>query len=152
MAFPYNGVSTGSTQASPEQSLYNSYLLTEPFGRSPLSGSSGLVNVDRWQEILRKSADYFARQNQPRTVERLRLELALSNMRNNRWSAALETLLSIWPQLSWRQEGWWDLLADIDWTLKDCARKVRDQRTLVAVEWELLCNSKRLSLRSVCLL
>ena len=152
MALLYNGGSTGSTQASPEQSLYNSYLLTEPFGRSPLSGSSGLVSVDRWQEILRKSADYFARQNQTRTVERLRLELALSNMRNGRWSAALETLLSIWPQLSWRQEGWWDLLADIDWALKDCAREIGDQRTLVAVEWELLCNSKRPFLHSICLL
>ena len=152
MALPYNGGSTGSTQPSPEQSLYNSYLLTEPFGRSPLSGSSGLVNVDRWQEILRKAADYFARKNQTRTVERLQLELALSNMRNSRWSAALEMLLSMWPQLSWRREGWWDLLADIDWALKDCAREVRDQRTLVAVEWELLCNSKRPFLHSVCIL
>ena len=141
MAFPYNGASSlGSPQASNELSVYRSYLFTEPFGRSPLTTDQGTVNLGRLLEIFKKSVDHFTRHNRLRTVERLRLEMARLNMENGEVNTALQLLLPLWQELSWRREGWWDLVAEVDWALRDCARHVGDERTLIAVEWELLCN------------
>ena len=59
-------------------------------------------------------------------------------MRNQQWQRGMRTLVPLWQTLTWRQAGWWNMLEDVDWALKECARNVRDAETLVAVEWELM--------------
>ena len=57
---------------------------------------------------------------------------------NKQWGNAMQILVPLWQTLSWRQEGWWNLVEDIDRTLRQCARLIGDSETLIAVEWELL--------------
>lgn len=133
-------------EASSVQSVYKSYLFSEPFGRSPLSTKQDSMNLDREMEAFEQSLDHFTRHGQHRTVERLRLEMGRLKMKHGEEKAALQILRSLWQGLSWRREGWWDLVAELDWILRDCARLLNDQPTIVAVEWELLCNSECQSL------
>lgn len=90
--------------------------------------------------MFRKSIDHFAEHRRTRTVERLRLEMAQLNISNGEEKAAMQVLLPLWQDLSWRQEGWYDLVAELDWMLRNCARLLNDEATVIAVEWELLCN------------
>ena len=141
MALSFDGISTTkSSQSLDERSLYGSYLLTEPFGRSPLPSEFRSTDFDRLLEILQKSVGHFAKRGRGRTVERLRLEIARLSVQNNDKASALQVLIPLWSDLSWRREGWWELVAALNWILRDCAREVGDEKTLVAVEWELLFN------------
>ena len=143
MAFVRDGSSRNALPGkSGDSSIYTSYLCTEPFGRPPLDAEFGSVNLGRLLETLQMSAEYFSKQNRLRTVERLRLEMATLNMGDGEWKAALRILLSVWQQLSWRREGWWDLVVEVGRALKTCAREVGDRETLIAVEWELLCGCR----------
>lgn len=92
--------------------------------------------------MFRKSIDHFAGHRRTRTVERLRLEMARLNISNGEEKAAMQMLLPLWQDLSWRREGWYDLVAELDWVLRNCARLLNDEATVIAVEWELLCNRK----------
>lgn len=143
MAFVRDGSPrNGSPKKSGEFSIYRSYLCTEPFGRPPLDAEFGSVNLGRLLETLQLSTEYFSKQDRLRTAERLRLEMARLNMEDGEWKAALRILLPVWQRLSWRWEGWWDLVVEVDLALKDCALKVGDIETLIAVEWELLCGCR----------
>ncbi len=87
---------------------------------------------------LQRSADHWAEKDHTRTVERLQLEIARLHMRNKQWQRGMRTLVPLWQTLTWRQAGWWSMLEEVDWALKECATNVRDAETLVGVEWELM--------------
>jgi len=141
MASSYHGAPTmDSSRASSMLSVYETYLFSEAFGRPPHSTEQGSINLERQLEMFRKSTDHFTRHCRTRTVERLRLEMARLNIRNGEEKAAIQILLPLWQDLSWRREGWYDLVAELDWILRDCARLLNDEATVIAVEWELLCN------------
>ena len=52
----------------------------------------------------------------------------------------MQILVPLWHTLTWRREGWWNLLVELDLLLRECARFTGDSETLIAVEWELLNN------------
>ncbi len=129
-----------SSRTSSMLSVYETYLFSEPFGRSSYSTEQGLTNLEKQLEMFRKSIDHFTRLGRTRTVERVRLEMARLNISNGEEKAAIKILLPLWQDLSWRREGWYDLVAELDWILRDCARLLNDEAIVIAVEWELLCN------------
>ena len=137
-----NSHSTEAAQDGDTQSnnLLSTYICTEPFGRSPLVTESGSADVESILGALQLSMDFFSKQDRQRTVERIQLEIARISMLHSMWSAALQVLLPLWRNLSWRRSGWFALLAEVDWALRECARHIGDGRTLVTVEWELLCH------------
>lgn len=112
-------------------SLYSTYLCKEPPNQvlSPANDRLG---------ILHRSAEYFSKREQFRAVERLQYEIAQVHIENKQWDNAIQTLIPLWQTLSWRREGWWNLLEKVDWALRECARFLGDGETLIAVEWELL--------------
>ena len=120
-------------------SIYGTYLCKDPPNQFLSPASDRL-------EILRRSAEYFSRREQLRAVERLQYEIAQVYMQDKQWVDAIQILLPLWQTLSWRREGWWSLLEEVDWTLRECALHVGDGKTLIAVEWELLssCLGNRL--------
>lgn len=118
--------------------IYDTYVCREPAGDVSLLINNG---PDRYTALLRtlqRSADHFAERDQNRTVERIQFEMVRLHMENGQWQRAMRTLVPLWQNLSWRQSGWWHLLAELDWALKECARRVQDTEMLVAVEWELM--------------
>ena len=124
-------------------SIYGTYLCREPSNQS-------LSPVDDRLEILHRSAEYFSRREQRRAVERLQLEIAQVHIENRQWGNAWKTLVPLWQTISWRREGWWNLLEKVNWALRECARFVGDGETLVAVEWELLHSSLRTNSEKRC--
>lgn len=113
--------------------LYGTYLCEEPPNQLLSAANDRL-------EILHRSVEYFSKREQFRTVERLQYETAQVHIENKDWGKAIQTLIPLWQTLSWRREGWWNLLEKADWALRECARFMLDDKTLITVEWELLCS------------
>src|SRR4029077_5307949 len=89
-------------------------------------------------ETLKASLAQFSRRQQNRKVEQLSLEIAKEYMRIGSWSEAHRILKPLWPQLTWRSAGWWELMEDFAWTLRECALNSQDNETVIRVDWELL--------------
>ena len=126
----------GASSAPP--SIYSTYLCRDPVGDVALLINNGPDEYTSLLRTLQRSADHWAEKDHTRSVERLQLEIAHLHMRNQQWQRGMRTLVPLWQTLTWRQAGWWNMLEDVDWALKECARNVRDAETLVAVEWELM--------------
>ena len=123
-------------------SIYDTYLCREPTNDVPMMIRNGPDEYTALLRTLQRSADYYAEKDHTRVVERLQLEIARVHMHNKRWDRAARVLISLSQTLSWRRAGWWVLLEEVDWALRDCARRIGDLPTLIAVEWELMCSCK----------
>ena len=119
-------------------SFYSTYICREPVGDVGLLINNGPDEYTSLLRTLQRSADHWAEKDHIRTVERLQLEIARLHMQNKQWQRAMRTLVPLWQTLTWRQAGWWNILEEVDWALKECAKSMRDAETLVAVEWELM--------------
>ena len=126
-----------SSPASNMPSIYDTYLCREPADDVPMLIRNGPDEYTASLRTLQRSADYFAERDHIRAVERLQLEMARLHVRFNHWERATRVLLPLWQTLSWRRAGWWKLLEEVDWLLRECARSVQDAETLISVEWEL---------------
>ncbi len=126
------------SEATKLPSIYDTYLCTEPAGDLPILIRNGPDEYTALLRTLQRSADHFAERDQARVVERLQFEMAKLHMGHRQWERAMRVLLPLWQTLSWRKAGWWSLLEEVGWAVRECARSVRDAETLVAVEWELM--------------
>ncbi|MCJ1426036.1 hypothetical protein MMC29_003938 [Sticta canariensis] len=124
--------------ASTIPSIYDTYLCMELSSRSPLPEIESEDSYETRLRTLQSSAGYFLKQDRIRAVERLQFETARVFMQEKQWGNALRVMRPLWQTLSWRQAGWWYLVEEVDWALRECARMVGDVDTLIAVEWELL--------------
>lgn len=118
-------------------SIYDTYLCREPADDVTMLIRNGPDEYTASLRTLQRSADYFAERDHIRAVERLQLEMARLHVRFNQWDRATRVLVPLWQTLSWRRAGWWKLLEEVDWLLRECARSVQDAETLISVEWEL---------------
>lgn len=126
-----------SFSASNMPSVYDTYLCREPADDLPMLIRNGPDEYTASLRTLQRSADYFAERDHVRAVERLQLEMARLHVQFNQWERAARVLVPLWQTLSWRRAGWWNLLEEVDWLLRKCARCVQDAETLISVEWEL---------------
>ena len=140
------------SRATAMPSVYDTYLCREPANDVAMLIRNGPDEYTALLRTLQRSADYFAEKDHTRAVERLQMEIARVHMQNKRWDRAARVLVSLSQTLSWRRAGWWVLLEEIDWALRDCARRIGDLQTLIAVEWELMCSCKPDRLNRVYLL
>lgn len=131
-----------SHSAASIPSIYDTYLCEEALNRYPILRAGLLENYAIRLKILHSSASYFFNQNHLRAYERLQLEIAREHLHNAEWSNAIKVLRPLWQNLSWREAGWWRLVEEVDWTLRECAQKLGDTEILVAAEWELLSDCK----------
>ncbi len=44
--------------------------------------------------------------------------------------------------MSYRNEGWWDIVEEVGWALRAVAARTGDGGTVVAVDWELMNSSE----------
>lgn len=117
--------------------IYQTYLCSEPSG-VPLLLQNGPDEYTALLRTLQRSAEHFSEKDQSRSVERIHFEIAKLHMQNKQWERAMRVLVPLWQTLSWRKAGWWNMLEEIDWALRECAGRVRDAEVLLAVQWELM--------------
>ena len=126
---------------------YDTYLCPEPHQEYPLPGHDGVDHSELIVDALQLAIREFSSRGQKRAAERLKLDLAREEMHRGNWMDAMHVLRPLWQSLSWREEGWWALMEEVGWALRDCAGHVGDAVSIVAVEWELLCNGRHLKCR-----
>lgn len=131
-------LSGSESQVSSVPSIYDTYLCREPTNNLPLLIQNGPDGYTASMRTLQRSVDYFAERGQIRSVERLQLEMARVHMKHEQWERATKVLTPLWQTMNWRKAGWWQMLGEVDWALRDCAIRIRSLETLIAVNWELL--------------
>ncbi|KAK0365633.1 hypothetical protein LTR94_006224 [Friedmanniomyces endolithicus] len=83
----------------------------------------------------------FALRGQGRASDRLNYEVAQQLAAAERFSLALDRLLPIWEECTWRDDDWNDLVVPLLTLLHDCARRCGNVEVHVATAWELLSLS-----------
>ncbi|KAI9829835.1 MAG: hypothetical protein M1826_005412 [Phylliscum demangeonii] len=127
-----------ASQVASRSYLYDTYLCPEPHVEAPLPGHEGVSHSALIQDAIGRTMHEFGRRGQKRFLERLQFASAKELMRVAQWSRAMQLLRPLWQRMSWRQEGWWGLVEEVSWALRDCAQHTGDGASLVSVEWELL--------------
>ena len=131
--------------------LYDSYLCPEPHFEYALPGNDSFDHGALLVNILQKSAHHFSLRHQHRAVQRAQHVMAMEHTKYRRWEEAMAIVKPLWHNLTWRHSGWWQLVEEVSWTMRACARNLDDGESLVAVEWELLsdCMSTTPRIRKV---
>lgn len=127
-----------ASQVVAKLQFYDVYLVPEPHVEAPHSTNSGVDHFSSIIDTLKASVEHFTARGQIRKVESLSLEVAKFQMKKGQWADAYETLKPLWPTLTWRKSGWWDLMSEFAWTLRNCALELNDSNALVSIHWELL--------------
>ena len=129
-----------ASQVASKSYTYDTYLCPEPHQEFPLPGYTGVDHAGLIIDSLKLAAEAFKGRNQRRTVERLSFDVAREELQRGNWAGALKVLRPLWQTMSWRQEGWWGLVEEVCWALRDCAAHMEDAGSVLATEWELLCD------------
>ena len=108
----------------------------------PEAGTEKFDHSQLLVSTLRKSAHQFAKRHQIRAVERLELDIARELAQLGHWNDTIQLLKPLWYKLSWRQAGWWHLVEEVAWLLRESARHTGDAETLLSVEWELMSRGE----------
>lgn len=98
---------------------------------------------------LRSSIALLEQKKLFRSVQELKLQLAKELIELEAWDDALRVLRPLWQGMSYRIEGWWDIVEEICWALRTVARRMGDRGTIIAVDWELM-NSSEYSGSRIC--
>ena len=120
--------------------LYDTYMCPPPYKEYGFAEHNRIDHAALIVDTLRKAASQFSKRNQKREVERIALEVAKECMGAGKWKEAMEELKPLWQNLSWRRDGWWYLVEEVSWTVRQCAREVSALQVLIAVEWELMSS------------
>lgn len=131
-----------ASQIANKAYLYDTYLAPEPHIEAPLPGRPGFDHSSEIISSFKAAREHFAVREQIRHVETLSLDIAREYIRIGSWSEAYEVLIPLWPRLTWRVSGWWLLMEEFAWCLRECAFRLAKHETLVWIDWELLNRGK----------
>ncbi|KAI1922233.1 hypothetical protein LOZ12_000600 [Ophidiomyces ophidiicola] len=127
-----------SIQQKARSHVYDTYLAPEPYDEYPISDMPGRNHSQIIVNCLAASSKEFSNRRQLRMVEQQKLTMAKELMRLKEWQTALDLLRPVWTGLTWRRDGWWQLMVDFGWALRECARRAEDLETILRVDWELM--------------
>lgn len=133
-----------ASQVASKSYLYDTYLCPEPYMEFPLPGHRGVNHFRLITDALGMTMQEFSKRGQRRAAEHWKLDIAKEMIRNRHWNSAWHIIRPLWQTMSWRREGWWNLVEEVGWALRLCAEHMGDGGSIVSVEWELLANSKHL--------
>ncbi|KAM5436530.1 hypothetical protein MferCBS31731_005808 [Microsporum ferrugineum] len=129
--------SSGS-QRKAWSNVYDTYQAPEPHIEYPLVDQPGTNYSKQILGFLGESVAEFAKRGQLRIVEKQKFEMAKEYIRLESWADALQVLRPLWLLLSWRDEGWWNLMEECGWLLRECAVRCGDFETIYRIDWELM--------------
>ena len=116
--------------------LYDSYLALEPHLEYSIGKKKGYDFSREILNTIQSATQSFSKFHQTRFVEQLRLQEAVENLREERWHDVIAIMRSIWPCLSWRQAGWWRMVAEAARIFRQAAIQTSDAESLLRLEWE----------------
>jgi hypothetical protein len=114
----------------------------EPAASSPSPRPYDPLQSDSALDALRSSIALLEPKKLLRSVQELKLQLAKELIELEAWDDALRVLRPLWQGMSYRNEGWWDIVEEVGWTLRMVARRIGDRGTVIAVDWELMNSSE----------
>ncbi|KAI1805311.1 Gryzun, putative trafficking through golgi-domain-containing protein [Daldinia bambusicola] len=127
--------------SSPSQSnkaySYDTYMCPEPYEEFPLVGP-GVNHSQLIFNHLMLAHNEFQKRHQIRTAAELALECCKELERMKEWRKILKILTPLWRDMSYRAEGWWDIMEAFSWTLRGAAVEVGHKNLIIAIDWELL--------------
>ncbi|KAI1416591.1 Gryzun, putative trafficking through golgi-domain-containing protein [Hypoxylon sp. FL1857] len=116
---------------------YDTYMCPEPYEEYPLVGT-GVNHSKLIFDHLMLARGEFQKRHQNRTSAELALEGCKELERMREWSQIMDILTPLWRTMSFRTEGWWDIMEAVSWTLRSAAVEVGQKDLIVAIDWELL--------------
>ncbi|KAK2807820.1 hypothetical protein FQN49_008772, partial [Arthroderma sp. PD_2] len=122
--------------------VYDTYQAPEPHNEYPVVDQPGANYSKQILGFLEGSIAEFAKRGQLRVVEKQKLDMAKEYARLESWTDAIQVLRPLWLLLSWREEGWWSLMEECGWLLRECAVRCGDFETVYRIDWELMNKSK----------
>jgi trafficking protein particle complex subunit 11 len=134
-----------ASQAVAQSQFYDTYLAPEPVAEVASDNGSGFDHTSLIIQTLTESLQHFAARDQVRKVESLSLEIAQFHIKAKQWHEAYDILKPLWPRLTWRQTGWWDLINEFAWAFRACAVELEDIDALIWIHWELLSKGSVVS-------
>ena len=135
-------VQSSASHIASKFDLFDTYLCPEPYLESPLPGHEGFDHSAMILKMSESSKDQFLKRRQRRAVEQMKLQIAREYMSRAAWEDALRVSKELWSSLSWRQAGWWNLVEELGWAIRECACHVGDGGSIVSVDFELLNKSE----------
>lgn len=126
-----------ASRISNKSHLYDTYLALEPHDEMPLDSRQGFDYSREIIGCLQSAVSDFSTRQQARSVEAIGLQMASEYMEQHSWTEAICILRPMWMNLSWRHAGWWNLVEEIAWPLRECAAQAYDAETILRLDWEL---------------
>ncbi|KAI9742503.1 MAG: hypothetical protein M1818_004037 [Claussenomyces sp. TS43310] len=80
----------------------------------------------------------YKQKRRTRLVQELKLRKAKELIDEEAWDDALRVLRPLWHSMTWRKEGWWDIVEEVGWTLRTVAANTGDGGSVICVDWELM--------------
>ncbi len=131
-----------ASQVANRPYIYDTYLCPEPHVEYPLAGQTGVDHSKLITDVLNLAVSQFEQRAQRRFVDHLLLDIAKEYSLNHNWEEALKILRPLWKSMTWRQEGWWNIVEEVCWLLRECASHCDDGQIIVAVDLELMSDGK----------
>ncbi|OTB09584.1 hypothetical protein M426DRAFT_82129 [Hypoxylon sp. CI-4A] len=116
---------------------YDTYMCPEPYEEFPSAGS-GTDHGELVCDYLELARDEFHKRFQFRISAELTLEWAQELQRRRDWKTIIAKLAPLWRDMSFRKEGWWDIVEAFSWILRGAAVEVGHKNLVIVIDWELL--------------
>ncbi|KAF2153111.1 hypothetical protein K461DRAFT_240474, partial [Myriangium duriaei CBS 260.36] len=118
----------------------DTYMVSPPHEELPAEFSFNKKVQSQIMDLGEKAEREFELRKQFRMKSLLAMQRAHVLSENGSNEKAIQVLLSLWTDMSWRTEGWWDLAGEVMLNLYKLAEEVGEHRISTEVKWELLCK------------
>lgn len=102
-------------------------------------------NVTNSARLAQAAVEQFRGKDQIRMAELIKLDLAQDYFDAKRYGDAESVLTQLWEDTTWRQDGWYDLLADLLVLLRQCAIQLNQAEIVLGATYELLGTQSALA-------
>ena len=117
--------------------LYDTYLTLDAHEENPIGDKPGYDYAKNIVGDLEDAIQSFSARQQLRAADHAELEVAIEHINSANWHEAIVILRSLWSQPLWRKAGWWPLVAEVGYILRDCALHNGHAETVLRTTWEL---------------
>ncbi|KAM0722891.1 hypothetical protein Q7P37_001089 [Cladosporium fusiforme] len=117
---------------------YDTYLVPPPHKEYPDQEKSGVDHVTLIMQLSNHAVREFADRKQTRMGEQIKLDAGRDLVKAGHFDEALDQLVSLWKDCTWRNDGWHALYDELLHELHQCAKETGSPELMLTTTWELL--------------